>query len=228
MFHLSADHPSLAAEGMNTKVNENLSAKVKGFGSFEAQDWEIDWENGIEPLVVYAVNPQTGETLPDGESFAGGLKVDRNSFGGYRITNVSAMVYNINQEFTDFCTAKQTGVKYKADLTLMSLDNFVKLDEKEFKKHGIINMYFDTQMFTPSPVLNGRPFNFTKIDICVSEVQDMFSQFAHQFEFESIDMPGQINTSVAESIKQCLADPDIKTMIETCPIYSIYLKTPER
>ena len=70
--------------------------------------------------------------------------------------------------------------------------------------------------------------NFFKIDICVSEVQDMFSQFAHIFEFESIDMPGQTNTSVAESIKQCLADPDIKGMITSCPIYSIYVKSSER
>ena len=228
MFHLSADHPSLTAEGSSTKPNENLSAKVNGFGSFEAQEWPIDWKNGIEPLVVYAVNPQTGETLPDGESFTGGLKVDRNSFGGYRISSVAAKVYNINQEFTDFCTAKQTGEKYKADFALTPLDNFIKLDDMEFQKHGIINLYFNGQMYTPDPVLNGSPYNFIKIDICVSEVQDMFSQFAHQFEFESIDMPGQTNTSVAESIRQCLADPDIKTMISTCPIYTIYIKAPKR
>ena len=228
MFHLSADHPSFALKGTSTKPNENLGADINSFGYFESQEWQIDWKNGIEPLVVYAVNPQTGVPLPDGESFTGGLKVDRNSFGGYRITDVDAKVYNINQEFTDFCTAKQTGEKYKADITLNALNNFIKLDNKEFQKHGIINLYFDVQMFTPAPVLNGSPFNFTKIDICVSGVQDMFSQFAHQFEFESIDMPGQTNTSVAESIKQCLADPDIKTMISTCPIYTIYIKTPER
>ena len=228
MFHLSADHPSLAAEGTGSKPNENLGADLKGFGSFEAQEWQIDWKNGIEPLIVYAVNPQTGETLPDGESFTGGLKVDRNSFGGYRITDVAAKVYNINQEFTDFCMAKQAGEKYKADIDLTSHDNFIKLDDKEFQKHGIINLYFDGQMYTPDPVLNGSPYNFVKIDICVAGVQDIFSQFTHQFEFESIDMPGKTNTSVAESIKQCLADPDIKTMISTCPIYTIYIKAPKR
>ena len=228
MFHLSADHPSLSAEGTSTKVNVNLSADVKGFGSFEAQEWPIDWKNGIEPLIVNAVNPQTGEALPNGESFAGGLKVDRNSFGGYRISDITTKVYNINQEFTDFCAAKQAGEKYKAGMALTPLDNFIKIDDKEFQKHGIINLFFDSKMYTPDSVLNGSPYNFTKVDICVSGVQDMFSQFAHQFEFDSIDMPGQTNTSVAESIKQCLADPDIKTMISTCPIYTIYIKTPER
>ena len=229
MFHLSADHPSLAAEGESSNPNENLSAKVKPFGSFEAQEWAIDWKNGIEPLLVNAVNPQTGEALPNGEQFTGGIKVDRNSFGGYRIKNVVAKVYNINQEFTDFCTAKQSGEKIggKLEPTPQPQDYFAKIDEKEFSKHGIINLYFDAQMFSPGFVLTGKPFNFTKIDVCISEVQDMFSQFAHIFEFESIVAPGQKNTSVAESVKQCLADPDIKGMITSCPIYTIYIKSAE-
>lgn len=229
LFHLSADHPSLAAEGTSSKPNSNLSAKVQGYGDFEAQEWQIDWEDGIEPLLVNAFDPQTGNPLQDGESFTGGIKVDRNSFGGYRIKNVVAKVYNINQEFTDFCIAKGTGEKIGGSLEpLTPQDYFVKLDEKEFNKHGIINLHFDTGMYTPDNVLNGDPYNFTKIDICVSEVDDMFSQFEHQFVFDSIDMPGQSNTSVAESIKQCLADPDIKNMIETCPIYSIYIKSLKR
>ena len=220
MFHLSADHPSLAAEGTSSKPNGNLSAKVEGHGDFEAQEWQIDWKDGIEPLLVNAFDAQT---------FTGGIKVDRNSFGGYRIKNVNVKVYNINQEFTDFCMAKETGKKIGGSLgTITHEDFFVKLDEAEFNKHGIINLHFDTQMYTPDSVLNGDPYNFTKIDICVSEVDDMFSQFEHQFEFDSIDMPGQNNTSVAESIRQCLADPDIKNMIETCPIYSIYIKSLKR
>jgi len=227
MFHLSADHPSLAAEGTSSKPNTILNAKVEGKGSFESQEWDIDWGNGIEPLIVNAVDSQTGNSLPDGEIFTGGIKVDRNSFGGYRINNVIAKVYNINQEFTDFCTNKESGQMVGGTLSPQLYDYFVKIDEKEFEKHGIINLHFDTQMYDPS-ILNGSPYNFFKIDICISKVQDIFSQFSHIFEFESIDMPGQNNTSVAESIKQCLADSEIKTMIENCPIYSIYIKSLER
>lgn len=229
MFHLSADHPSLAAEGTSSKPNENLSAIVKGFGSFEAQEWQIDWENGIKPLLVNAVNPETGAPLPNGDKVTGGIKVDRNSFGGYRITNVTVKVYNVNQEFTNFCAAKVAGQRIGGKLDPMPQHNdfFATIDEKEFTKHGIINLYFDSSNFFPNQVLNGKPFNFTKIDICISEVQDIFSQFAHIFEFESIVVPGQKNTSVAESIKQCLADPDIKSMITSCPIYSIYVKSLE-
>lgn len=230
IFHLSADHPALSAEGFNTKPNDNLSAKVQGFGSFEAQEWEIAWKNGIEPLVVNAVNPESGEALPNGECVTGGLKIDRNSFGGYRIKSVKANVYNINQEFSDFANNKEQNIKVGGKLGPLSpATNFIVLDDKEFNKHGIVNLYFDTPMYTPGFVLNGSPYNYFKIDICISEVEDIFArQFAHQFEFESIDMPGQTNTSVAESIKQCLADPGIKAMISSCPIYTIYVKSLER
>ena len=61
LFHLSADHPSLAAEGTTSKPSESLSAKVEGFGIFEAQEWQIDWKNGIEPIIVNAVDPKTGQ-----------------------------------------------------------------------------------------------------------------------------------------------------------------------
>lgn len=227
MFHLSADHPSLAAEGPTSKPNDGLSAKVQGFGIFEAQEWQIDWKNGIEPIIVNAVDSKTGQPLTDGEPFTGGIKVDRNSFGGYRIKDVTAKVYNINQEFTDFCTSKENKMKVGGQIQPEEYVNFIKLDEKEFQTHGIINLHFDTQMYDYS-ILNGGPYNFFKIDICVSSVEDMFSQFAEMFYFDSIDKPGETNTSVAESIKQCLADPDIKGMIETCPIYSIYVKSLKR
>lgn len=230
VFHLSADHPALSAAGFNTKPNDNLSAKVKGFGSFEAQEWQIAWKNGIEPLVVNAINPETGQALPNGECLTGGLKIDRNSFGGYRIKSVTANVYNINLEFSDFANNKEQNLKVGGKLGPLSpATNFIILDDKEFDKHGIVNLYFDTQMYTPDFVLNGSPYNYFKIDICISEVEDIFAkQFAHQFEFESIDMPGETNTSVAESIKQCLADPSIKAMISSCPIYTIYVKSLER
>lgn len=48
------------------------------------------------------------------------------------------------------------------------------------------------------------------------------------FTFDSIDQPGQKNVSLAESIKQCLAEPSIKDMMATSPIYTIYVKANKR
>lgn len=230
MFHLSADHPQLLSKNaQTTEPNQQLNAKVStNENGYEVQDWEIDWENGIEPLIVNAVNPNTGQPLPDGEAFISGWKIDRESFGGYRITGVSAKVYNINQEYSDFYNAKDAKQKPEAKIDPAECEYFVKVDPKEFNEHGKIDLHFDTQNYNPDPVLNGSPFNYFKIDICVSKVEPLFEKYKHIFTFDSIDMPGNKNVSVAASVEQCLTDPDIKAMISTCPIYTIYVKTNER
>lgn len=230
MFHLSADHPHLlSANGQTTQPNENLSATVtQGIGAFEIQDWPISWKDGIEPLIVNAVNPNTGNPLPDGEPFASGLKLDRNAFGGYRITGVTVKAYNINTEYNDFYNALDAKTKPIKEIAPIECQNFVKIEEKEFIRHGIINLHFDTQMYNPEAALNGTPFNYTKLDICVSSVEPLFEQHKDMFTFDSIDLPGQKNVSVASSVEQCLTDPDIKAMISDCPVYTIYVKSSER
>ena len=229
MFHLSADHPHLlTANGQTTLPNQNLSATVTGFGAYEIQDWPISWKDGIEPLIVNAVNPTTGTPLPDGEPFSSGLKLDRNAFGGYRITNVAVKAYNINSEYSDFYNALDAKTKPNKEIAPAECQNFVKVDEKEFKRHGIINLHFDTQMYNPETALNGAPFNYTKFDICVSSDEPLFDQYKDIFTFDSIDLPGQKNVSVASSVEQCLTDPDIKAMISNCPIYTIYVKSSTR
>lgn len=227
MFHLSASHPALAAESTHTTPNEMLSAQVKGFGTFEAQEWQVDWEDAIEPYIVNAVSNSTGQPLPDGAAFTGKLKIDRNSFGGYRITDVTVRSYDISQEFTNFCNAKNAGQKVGGKITPTEYKNFVKIDESEFKKHGVIDLHFDTQNFDPS-ILTGVPCTYFKLDICISSTENIFKQYEAMFTFDSIDQPGQKNVSLAESIKQCLAEPSIKDMMATSPIYTIYVKANKR
>ena len=228
IFHLSADHPTLlTATGAHTSPNETLSAQVKGYGSFEAQDWQVDWESAIEPYIVNAVSNDTGQPLPDGAAFTGGLKVDRNSYGGYRITDVAVRAYDISREFTDFCNAKADGQKLGGEISPTEYKNFAKVDAKEFKSHGIVNLHFDTQNYDPS-ILTGDPCTYFKRDLVITGIEPIFKQYEAMFTFDSIDQPGQQNVSVAESIKQCLAEPDIKAMMTSRPIYTIYVKANKR
>lgn len=224
MFHLSVSHPVLSVNNStHTLPNETLSAQVKGFGSFEAQEWQVDWENAIEPYIVNAVSGDTGLPLPDGAIFTGGLKIDRNSFGGYRITDVTVHAYDINREFTEFCNAKSANQKTSGRIDPVEFKNFVKIDEDEFNKHGVLNLHFDTQNFDPS-ILTGAPCTYFKLDICISNTENVFKQYEAMFAFDSIDQPGQQNVSLAESIKQCLAEPSIKEMMAASPVYTIYVK----
>lgn len=226
IFHLSADHPSLLSQGgEHSKVNPKLSAQVTGKGGFEIQSWPLDWEKGIEPLVVYAVDSITGNPLENGEPILNGIKVDRNSLGAFRITGVTAKVYNINSAYAAYSEAKEA--KVKPDLTGFEpweVENFIQLDEKEFSKHGEVALYFAGMMYDPSS-LDGSPYNYTKIDICVNKVEPIFEQYASKFEFQSITMPDEPNVSVSASIKQCMTDPDVQQKVTKAPIYTIYIKS---
>ena len=225
-FHLSADHPSLAAQGTTSMPNENLSASVKGFGSYEIQDWSVDWD-AIQSLIVNAVDPNTGNALPNGIPFLTGIKLDRNSFGGYHIDDVEADVYNINQYYNDFYNAKVNKMKIgKVNEETTSYPNFIKIDEKEFKSHGMISLDFDTENFDPT-ILDGTPYNYFRIDIRISSVSPMFDRYSSMFEFDDINKPGDKNESVAASVKQCLTNPDVRSLIFKTPIYSIYVKSNE-
>ena len=229
IFHLSVDHPSLMVEkGNSTIPNQSLNADVKGYGNFEVQEWPIDWEEAIEPIIVNAVDSASGTPLEHGEAFSTGLKIDRNSFGGYKITNVIAKVYDINQEYSEYANIKDAkGKVVPTVINPQEYQNFVWLDETEFEKHGIVNLHFDAPMYNPT-ILTGCPFNYFKVDINIFDVQNTFSLYEKWFEFDSIDMSGEKNVSVAESIKQCLADPDLKAKLIDTPVYSIYVKSPAR
>ena len=226
IFHLSADHPSLMSEsGEHSKVNELLTATVEGKGSHETHIWPLAWKNGIEPLIINAVDKTNGQALLNGEHILKDIKVDRNSLGAFRITGVEAKVYNINAAYSAFVNAKVNNVK--PDLTgcePWEVTNFIKLDEKEFNKHGEVVLYFDTTMYDISS-LDGSPYNYTKIDICVNKVEPIFDRYADKFEFQSITMPDEKNVSLVESIKQCMTDPEVQQKVMKAPIYSIYIQS---
>jgi hypothetical protein len=224
IFHLSADHPTVMAEGKSLKVNPTLSASVKPCGNYEIQDWSIDWE-AIESVILGAVNPDTGEPLPNGECVIGGLKVDRNSYGGFRITDIDVNVYDINYDYFNNYNEQEapTGMFAMSSLT-HSPYSFI-YDKEEFNNHGVVNLYMDASMWTPSNFLTGCPFNYTKIDICVSKCENVFDNYSAMFNFDAIGLSGQYNVSVTESVKQCLFDPEIQEMMNSAVLYTIYIKS---
>lgn len=224
-FHISASHPSMKGNGNNCSVqNEILESKTKGYGSFEIQDWDgCDWRT-IEEELVNAVDENTGEPLKKGSPIIQ-MGIDRNSFGCYRIKSLTLKVYDINQEYSVFYEAAENHVKQgRQDFSLNELENFMQIDQKEFEKHSNINISFNQDWFTPK-VLSGKPYNYFKLDLAISDIQSMFDQHEEKFEFESISKDGEKNVSVASSIKQCLADDEVINKMKGQVIYSIYIKS---
>lgn len=218
IYHLSADHPALLLpKGCKTSCsNPSTSAKVTEGNGYELHEWTASWQF-VEDYIISAKDSLTGEVLPFGDYISKGLILDRNSLGGYRITSLKAKSYIINQEYADF----YNGNTFSVD-SIQVFDGII-IDKEEFEKHGQIVLHFDPSF--ERQLLNGDPYNYIKIDLYVDEVEDISFDYTTMLGFDSIEIPGQINSSIVESIKHSLFTPEIKNLISNKPVYTYYLKT---
>ena len=228
-FHFSVRAPFLySPDGKGMQANDLLSAKViKAAGSYEVQEWEADWEDGIEPMLVNGEDEE-GKKLTDGKPFETGLHVDRNCLGGYRIDRLTAKASNVNQAYADFCTAKEEKAQPEKEITLDEREDFVKVGDKKFPANGIVELTFAGDLYNPDGILDGDPFNYTKIDLFATDISPMTNVYLPLFTFESLTHPGEQNVSVGASIEQCLINPEIKELIHKTPIYTLYIKSNKR
>lgn len=225
LFHLSADHPNIMADGNSSKPNEMLAASIDPFGIFEIQDWTIPWK-GINNFIMGAVDEQTGNPLPNGEVVISGLKVDRNSFGGYKITDVDVKVYDMNAQYMDFYMRKEAKEKIgPLDADLTECPNFLMVDHEEFARHGMINLYFDVMRLDNAFLKYGNPNNYFKIDFFITQTENVFSKYSSMFTFDLLGQPGVTNSSVVTSVEQCLVDKDLQNKMKYSPFYTIYVKS---
>lgn len=223
IYHMSVSHPTIMAEGTHSTPDASLAADIKGYGDFEIQEWNIDW-NSIQDIFLNANVDENGNPLPNGKPVISGRKIDRNSFGCFRIKDIALKVYNVNEPYMELYGNKVSGLKLtKMQAPLQETTNFLVFDEKEFNAHGMLNISLDPAF--NDACLDGSPYNYTKVDICVNGVDYVFDNYSSMFDFQSIDVPGQTNSSVTESIKQCLTDPVIKKMMNNALIYTIYIKS---
>ena len=229
VFHLSADHPAVLSAGNSSETNPSLAATIEPYGSMEIQDWTVDWKETIEGLIMGAVDEKTGNPLKNGDYVIKGLKIDRNSFGGYKITDIDVMVYDMNNEYMEFASNKDTGQKVgPMGNPLTACPNFLIVDKDEFKRHGNIQLHFDV-MNLDNSFLVGNPYNYFKIDFFISETENVFSKYENMFKFDLLGgQNGEQNLSVVESVKQCLTDPQLKEQMKKSPFYTIYVKSNKR
>ncbi len=224
-FHLSGNYPWIVpANGMASAPNDIVAANVTPCGSYEIQDWQVDWEN-IVNLIVNGCDQQ-GNPLPNGDKLIGGLKINKNAFGAYRISDIDVRVSNINADYFDFYNQIAAGQNVGTlNITPTLIDNFILVDKDEFKKHGMVDLYFDIKNFAPNANLTGKPFNYFKIDIVITGLQDILDNSLDMFNFDSIVNVDQKNVSISESLKNCVFDPELKQQLLGKVIYTIYVKS---
>ncbi len=224
-FHLSGNYPWLVpSNGQNSEPNAIVAAQIQPFGSFEIQDWQVDWKNIIN-LIINGYDDK-GNPLPNGERLIGGLKINKNAFGCYRIKDVDVKVSNINADYFDIYNRIEA--KEKVGLTQITpsqIQNFIIIDADEFKKHGNVDLYFDINNFAPDGDLNGKPFNYFKIEIVVKDLENILENSIDLFDFDSILNQGQTNVSISESLKNCVSDRELLNKLKGKVLYTIYVKS---
>jgi hypothetical protein len=226
VYHMSTSHPVVMTPDQTTTPSPNLAAKVEGRGGYEIQDWQVDWESIMDFLGAGAVDEKTGQPLPNGAPLITGLNIDREVYGCFRIKNIKLKVYDIDNAYFDYYTSKSAHTRagvLTGKLSDYELQNAFTFDSKLFKKTGRVAILLDPS-FDPS-MLTGDPFNYIKIDVCVDGVENVFENNEKFFYFDSVDNSAKTNTSLSESVKQCLVDPSIQHSMDGTVIYSIYIKS---
>lgn len=224
-FHLSGNYPWIVpTNGKSSQPNEIVASETTAYGSHEVQDWQVDWKNIIN-LILNGYDEQ-GNLLPNGEKLIGGLKVNKNAFGCYRIKDVDVVVSNINADYYDIYNRIEMSMKVgKTQITPQALRNFIIVDSNEFHKHGNVDLYFDIENFAPDGELDGKPFNYFKIDIVVKDLENILGNSIDMFNFDSVVNQGQTNVSISESLKNCVFDRDLINKLKGKVLYTIYVKS---
>ena len=224
-FHLSGNYPWIVpVNGKSSQPNGIVASETTAYGSHEIQDWQVDWKNIIN--LIFNGYDEQGNLLPNGEKLIGGLKVNKNAFGCYRIKDVDVVVSNINADYFDIYNRIEMGEKVgKTQITPKALQNFIIVDSNEFQRHGNVDLYFDIENFAPEGELDGKPFNYFKIDIVVKDLENILGNSIDMFNFDSVVNQGQTNVSISESLKNCVFDPDLMNKLKGKVLYTIYVKS---
>ena len=220
-FHLSGNYPWIVpSNGKASDICSIVGANVEPHGSYEIQDWK-----NIVNLIVNGYDEE-GNPLPNGEKLIGGLRINKNAFGAYRISDIDVKVSNINTEYFELYNQIELGQKVgRIEIKPSLIENFIIVNKDKFNKHGMADLYFDINNFAPNADLNGKPFNYFKIEIIIAGLQDIIGNNIEMFNFDSITNAGQTNVSISESLKNCVFDPELKSQLLGKVIYTIYVKS---
>lgn len=224
-FHLSGNYPWIVPENGKISVsNEIVAANITSCMAYEIQDWQVDWKNIIN-LIVNAYD-DNGNPLPNGEKLIGGLKINKNAFGCYRISDIDVRVININDAYFNLYNIIESNEKVeKIGNAGPAIENFLIVDKDEFKKHGMADIYFDINNFAPNGDLTGKPYNYFRIDIVINNLENILDNSIDMFNFDSITSDGQTNISISESLKNCVFDQELINQLKGKVLYSIYVKS---
>lgn len=225
-YHISCSHAEIMKDnGLSSVPSEMLAAKITPKGTYEIQEWMVNWET-IENSMVYSnFDPITGEPMKSSAQIISGLSIADNCIPGFKINGFDMKAYSVSDEFTIFA---DTNYKYNPDYKKeFEVKDFVVLDQSKLNNGKISVMFADQNQYNPF-FMESAPYNFVRLDFSIRNVEPTIDEYKDMFCFDDIKRPGKFNTSVYESIKQCMEDADVLGKINNAHLYSIYVQSPNR
>ena len=219
MVHLYSGTPTVKFEKEGAKFNDQLliteDGKVNSALSYEYQMMDASWED-VYDYILNATDDD-GNAIKGGDAFLKGIFIDETEGDAYKPSQLELKCYEISNDYLEF-DPLTSEVKLPTPMKEM----FV-LDEEAWKDGEIVvkmHPNFD------GSALTGTEGNFLRLDICVKQSKENFTnnpEIGGNFQFDS---PYGFNTSVYESMKQTLLDPAISPENNGNPIiYTIYLSS---
>ena len=219
MIHLYSGVPSAHLMESGVTFNEQLlitsDQEINPAMSYECHTMDASWDD-VYDYVLNATD-EDGNPMKGGEFFFKGIKVDVNEEDAYKPSEIEVKCYEISDLYNEF-NPKKPKTTLPDPLT-----NMFVIDEAAWKSGEII-VRLDPNFDGSS--LIGSLGNLLRIDICVKQSKEDFSEnenIGGKFKFDS---QWGFNTSVYESLKQTLKDPSISPENSGDPvIYTVYLST---
>ncbi|MFI3296773.1 MAG: hypothetical protein R3Y59_03980 [bacterium] len=212
---------------INISLSPNTDLKYNG-ANYDIQEYYTKWDK-IYKYVLDNAYDDEGNVLESGDYILKGLKIKDMSNNAFKIEDLKVVTYNIGESFAAYQLAKLNEEELPAVTPLANGTKLFKIDEDLFNETGCIALYlnkgaeYDGLLSTP---------NLLKVDIMVDKVSENFTQnndVNSQFQWQSISgsQSGLFNTSLYESIRQVLLDPNTNPLSNSKSnvIYTVYIST---
>ncbi|WP_300725960.1 hypothetical protein [uncultured Bacteroides sp.] len=231
MFHLSMKAPGVTFDKTYPQINDALSmneAVSSANNHYEVEEFQTGWEDIYSYLKENAVDAM-GNPLPKGDFVMRGLFLKSSDSDAFKISELDVLTYNVYPSYAELRDSiTNNGAMPKCTLGEPLSKVFV-IDEDIYKKTGEIVLRLDPD-FDGSSLSSEGP-NLLRVDIVVKKSEENFTtnpQLAQNFKWTSISArnAGRENTSLYESIRQVLIDPQMHPEnYSDKVVYTFYLNT---
>ena len=231
MFHLSRVPPKVTFDETYPQVNDALSrneAKSVVNANFEVEEFQTGWGDIYSYIKANAMDAM-GNPLPKGDYIMKGIYLKSDESDAFKIKNIEAVTYNIYPSYVELRDSIASNGKLPKCYTGEKLSKVFVVDEDIFSKTGEIVLRLDPD-FDGSTLSSTGP-NLLKVDLVVKKSEENFYSnptVSQNFRWVSISSrnQGRDNTSLYESIRQILIDPQMLPENNSENIvYTLYLNT---